>query len=67
MHSQVSNKQVAFEDYPLNPSPIKDGAKVEEKGPLFSNQLLSQKVNDPDFLPDKTLQYTAKKIGKLPT
>lgn len=35
--SDVSNKPVLLEDYPPNSSPKKDGAKVEEKAPLFSN------------------------------
>jgi hypothetical protein len=29
--------------------------------------MISQKVIDPEHLPDKTLQYTAKAIGMLPT
>ena len=35
--SDVSGKPVDLEDYPINPSPNKDGAKADDKPPLFSN------------------------------
>lgn len=66
--SQGHIKSIVLEDYPES-SPVKEGAKHLVSGSvkqLFQNKLLSQKIVDPDLLPDKSLQYQARPNAQIP-